>query len=102
MTFKEAEEKLGAMEDLGYRCITFESRFHYDIPDRVCGLYSEKHGGIVVNQPSWEQAFAELEAKVIAVTGRGGHGSIDQAPAEDVFPPSPISFEKEVKDDLPF
>jgi hypothetical protein len=96
MTYQEAEEKLREMEDLGYRAITYESRFHQSVPDRICGLYSEKYGGIVVNQPTWEKAFIELEAKVIAATGRSDKGSIDQAPTEDIAPAP------EVKSDVPF
>jgi hypothetical protein len=97
MTFKEAEERLAAMPELGYRTVEFESRFHTTgNTNRVCKLYTEAHGGVCIDACSWEQAFDllkyEIQKRSLAAAG------LDQAPLADILPPPG----KEADDDIPF
>ena len=97
MTFKEAEEKMAAMPELGYRTVEFETRFHKSgNVDRVCKLYAEKHNGILVDASSWERCFDLLDTEI---TKRlRVPAAEDQAPMDESMPIP----EKEVETDASF
>jgi hypothetical protein len=80
MTYREAVEKMAARDDLGYRSVDFDTRFHTTGNTvRVCQLYTEKPRVIAIEADSWEMAFALLEAE-IAKRSEQNSANEDQAP----------------------
>lgn len=98
MTYQEAVEKMEAMPELMYRTVEFETGWHTDRTVRVCKLYTETHGGVIIQAASWNQAFSMLADRITAESERGKPAAEDQAPTEDVIP-APTEVHP---DDVPF